>query len=88
MSEVMSHANQQSDIAMNISLSGSNVLQSGPTTVPYITDPAGVVELRKYDQDPTLKLAVDDILGQHYQSIYSKTLVQANRNSIAAIDPF
>ena len=84
MAEVMSHANQQSDIAMNISLSGANVLQSGATTVPYITDPAGVVELRKYDQDPTLKLAVDDILGQHYQSIYSKTLAQANRKSIDA----
>ncbi len=88
MAEVMSHANQQSSIAMNISLSGANVLQSGPTTVPYITDPAGVVELRKYDQDPTLKLAVDDILGQHYQSIYSKTLAQANRKSIDASAAF
>jgi uncharacterized protein (DUF1501 family) len=84
MAEVMSHANQQSNIAMNISLSGTNVLQSGTTTVPYITDPSGVVELKNYGQDPTLQLAVDDILGHHYQSIYSKTLAQANRNSIDA----
>jgi len=84
MAEVMSHANQQSNIAMNISLSGANVLQSGTTTVPYITDPGGVVELSNYGQDPTLQLAVDDILGRHYQSIYSKTLAQANRNSIDA----
>jgi uncharacterized protein (DUF1501 family) len=84
MAEVMSHANQQSNIAMNISLSGVNVLQSGTTTVPYITDPGGVVELSNYSQDPTLALAVDDILGQHYQSIYSKTLAEANRNSIDA----
>ncbi len=84
MAEVMSHANQQSNIAMNISLSGANVLQSGTTTVPYITDPGGVVELKNYGQDPTLQLAVDDILGQHYQSIYSKTLASANRNSIDA----
>ena len=84
MAEVMSHANQQSNIAMNISLSGANVLQSGTTTVPYITDPGGVVELKNYGQDPTLQLAVDDILGQHYQSIYSKTLANANRNSIDA----
>ena len=84
MAEVMSHANQQSNIAMNISLSGANVLQSGTTTVPYITDPGGVVELKNYGQDPTLQLAVDDILGQHYQSIYSKTLAHANRNSIDA----
>ncbi len=84
MAEVMSHANQQSNIAMNISLSGANVLQSGTSTVPYITDPGGVVELSNYGQDPTLALAVDDILGQHYQSIYSKTLAHANRNSIDA----
>lgn len=84
MAEVMSHANQQSNIAMNISLSGANVLQSGATTVPYITDPRGVVELSNYGQDPTLALAVDDILGQHYQSIYSKTLAHTNRNSIDA----
>ena len=84
MAEVMSHANQQSNIAMNISLSGANVLQSGTTTVPYITDPRGVVELSNYGQDPTLALAVDDILGQHYQSIYSKTLAHTNRNSIDA----
>ena len=84
MAEVMSHANPQSNIAMNISLSGANVLQSGTTTVPYITDPGGVVELKNYGQDPTLQLAVDDILGQHYQSIYSKTLAHANRNSIDA----
>ena len=84
MAEVMSHANQQSNISMNISLSGTNVLQSGTTTVPYITDPGGVIELNNYGQDPTLALAVDDILGQHYQSIYSKTLAQANRNSIDA----
>jgi len=90
MAEVMSHANQQSNIAMNISLSGANVLQSGNTTVPYMADPGGVVELSKYGQntslgqDPILTLAVDDILGRHYQSIYSKTLAQANRNSIDA----
>ena len=88
MAEVMSHANQQSNIAMNISLSGANVLQSGTSTVPYMTDPGGVVELSNYGedtslgQDPILSLAVDDILGRHYKSIYSKTLAQANRNSI------
>ena len=56
MAEVMSHANQQSNISMNISLSGANVLQSGNTTVPYIADPGGVVELKNYGQDPTLSL--------------------------------
>ncbi len=84
MAEVMSHANQQSNISMNISLSGANVLQSGNTTVPYMTDPGGVVELNDYAYDPTLQLAVDDILGKHYQGIYSKTLAEANQDSIEA----
>ena len=46
MAETMDHANQQSNISMNISLSGTNVLQTGFSTVPYITDPSGVVQLK------------------------------------------
>ena len=82
MAEIMNHANQQANISMNISLSGTNVLQTGFSTVPYITDPSGVVQLRNYNQDPTLKLSVDNILSNHYHNIYSKTLNQSNKKSI------
>jgi uncharacterized protein (DUF1501 family) len=82
MSEVISHANTQSNILMNISLSGSNVLQTGLSTVPYIADPSGIVELKNYSEDPTLKLSVDNILSQHYHNIYSKTLAQSKKKSI------
>ena len=82
MSEVMSYANSQSNISMNISLSGTNVLQTGQSTVPYIADPSGIVELKNYSEDPTLKLSVDNILSQHYYNIYSKTLAQSNKKSI------
>lgn len=82
MAEIMSHANQQSNISMNISLSGTNVLQTGFSTVPYITDPSGVVELRNYSDDPTLKLSVDNMLSHHYHNIYSKTLAQSKKQSI------
>ena len=82
MAEIMNHANQQANISMNISLSGTNVLQTGFSTVPYITDPSGVVQLRNYNQDPTLKLSVDNILSNHYHNIYSKTLTQSNKKSI------
>lgn len=84
MAEVMAHANAQSNIAMNISLSGTNVLQTGPSTVAYITDPKGIVELKNYQQDPVLQLTVDDILSHHYKNVYSRTLVQSNRKSIDA----
>lgn len=82
MAEVMAQANQQDNISMNISLSGTNVLQTGLSTVPYITDPSGVVELRNYNQDPTLSLSVDNILSQHYHKIYSQTLAHSNKKSI------
>lgn len=89
MAEVMHYANQQSNTAMNISLSGANVLQSGATTVPYITDPSGVVELKNYSPGQgSIRAAVDDILGQHYQNIYSKTLAQANSKSLLAAGDF
>lgn len=82
MSEIMAHANEQANISMNISLSGTNVLQTGFSTVPYITDPSGIVQLRNYSEDPTLKLSVDNILSHHYHNIYSKTLAQSNKQSI------
>ena len=82
MAEVMAHANQQNNISMNISLSGTNVLQTGNSTVPYITHPSGVVELSHYKDDPTLQLTVDNLLSSHYYNIYSKTLAQSNKRSI------
>jgi uncharacterized protein (DUF1501 family) len=83
MAECMSQANQTSSISMNISLSGTNVLQTGLGSVPYITDPGGAVALNGYG-DPTLKMAVDDILGHHYHNVYSRTLADSNRNAIDA----
>ena len=82
MAEVMSHASQQSNISMNISLSGSNVLQTGLSSVPYIADPSGIVELRNYNQDPIFNLSINDILSQHYHNIYSQTLAHSNQKSI------
>lgn len=90
MAEVMANlgANTVSNIGMNISLSGTNVLQTGLSTVPYITDPGGIVELKNYSQDPTLNLAVDNLLSNHYNNVYSRTLAKANRNSIDAAVAF
>lgn len=82
MAEIMAHANQQDNISMNISLSGTNVLQTGNSTVPYITDPSGIVELNNYNLDPTLALSVNDMLSNHYHNIYAKTLAKSNKKSI------
>ena len=90
MSEVMANlgANHQSNIAMNISLSGTNVLQTGISTVPYITDPNGAIQLKNYSSDPTLQMSVDNLLSAHYHNVYSRTLAKTSRTSIDAAVQF
>ncbi len=78
----MSQVNANGTISMNISLSGTNVMQSGFGTVPYITGPDGSVKLTEYEVDPTSRIAIDSILSNQYRNLYSKTLSQANRGSI------
>lgn len=82
MAESMDQANQSSSIAMNISLAGNNILQSGFGSVPYITDYLGAVSLNADDGDPLTHTAVDSILGQHYKNIYQRTLKENSRKAI------
>lgn len=82
MAEVMDQANQSSSIAMNISLSGNNVLQSGFGTVPYITDYKGAVSINANDSDLFSQTAVNSLLSQHYKNIYQKTLGESTRKAI------
>ena len=91
--DVMTEANLSGKVGMNISLSGNNVFQVGPTSIPYITDPKGAVLLKDYGG--SYSNAVDSILAQQYGSLYQKTLVDANRSAIdtavefdAAVSPF
>ena len=84
MAERMAQANQNSAIAMNISLSGNNVLQTGYGSIPYITDFTGAVSLNCDDGDPFTHTAVDSLLSQHYQNLYQQTLSQSTRNAIEA----
>lgn len=82
VAECMDSANTNSSIGMNISLSGTNVLQSGPSSIPYVTGPNGAVQLTDYDADPTAQLAIDNILSQQYKNLYQKTLATGNRSAI------
>ena len=81
MADCMTQANLAGSVGMNISLAGNNVLQAGPTTIPYITDPGGAVLLKEYT-DPTFAAAADAILGETYGNLYHKTLVKRNRSAI------
>ncbi|MFD2256048.1 DUF1501 domain-containing protein [Luteolibacter algae] len=85
VADCMAQVNSTGSIAMNLSLSGNNVLQTGKSTVPYMTSPKGVVLLDGYDPtnpgDPST-IAVNSILSQNYKNLYQKTLAEKNRGSI------
>lgn len=94
MAERMAQANSNGAIAMNISLSGNNVLQTGFGSVPYITDYSGAVSLNCDDGDPLTHTAVDSLLSQQYKNLYERTLSNSTRNAIdasiafkSAVDP-
>jgi uncharacterized protein (DUF1501 family) len=82
MADCMDQANNNGAIAMNVSLAGTNVLQSGNSTVPYITSPGGAVVLNGYGSDPTLDAVINDALSQEYRNLYQKTLASNTRGSI------
>tara|TARA_B100001093_G_scaffold464451_1_gene481364 strand:- start:1150 stop:2589 length:1440 start_codon:yes stop_codon:yes gene_type:complete len=83
-------SNLINDISMNISLSGSNILQTGNSSVPYITSDAGAIELFNYGAgyDPVITSAVNDIMSHHYQNIYKSTLSNNKQGSIEAANIF
>lgn len=78
----MAQLHQTSGIAMNISLAGNNVLQTGVNTIPYIASTSGSVTLAEYAADPVSQLAIDDVLSHTYKSLYQQTLVQSKRKAI------
>lgn len=82
MADCMHQANQTGTIGMNVSLSGTNVMQTGRDTVPYITGTNGAIQLKAYGTDPALDMAVDTALSNHYRNLYQKTLAENNRKSV------
>ena len=66
---------------MNISLSGVNVFQNGSEAFAYISGLNGGTEMVNYDQN-YFKSAVDDILGQEYHNLFTRTFAKNTRRFI------
>jgi uncharacterized protein (DUF1501 family) len=81
VADLMTEANLGGSVGMNISLSGNNVFQAGPASIPYITDPKGAVLLKDYS-GAAYTNAVDSILAQQYGNLYQKTLATTGRTAI------
>lgn len=72
--DVMSSMNTNKKLSMNISLSGSNIWQSGATVTPYSIDAAGIKELENLNTKATDAREVSRI------QIYKALLAQQQEN--------
>ncbi len=74
--------NANQNISMNISLSGTNVFQSGLNTSLYSIDrDEGAVGFNGYNDYAFLQNAVDDLLEQQYTDVFKKTYIDGLKRS-------
>ena len=81
--------NDNQDISMNISLSGSNVWQSGQEVVEYSITSSGSIGLSGYEGSgtglsATRGAAVDSQLALEYQNLFEQTFAKGSRKAIDA----
>ena len=84
MADVLDALNEAPQVSMNISLSGTNILQSGSLVQPYAVTPNGAIDLQFYQDEYNthFKTAVDSLLAQEYQNLLQRTYSKINRDSI------
>jgi uncharacterized protein (DUF1501 family) len=88
--EILRALNERNDISMNISLSGTNLFQSGRNLIPYSITPHGSTLLNGYT-DPTrpfFRKAVDGMLEKQYRNLLKQTYANLTRSSIESADLF
>lgn len=88
--EILQSLNEASDVGMNISLDGMNIMQQGNSTVPYSITTHGVTPIDGYNADwlPYIRPAIDSLLSQEYESMLKRTFADVTRRSIDAEQEF
>jgi uncharacterized protein (DUF1501 family) len=88
MADVLGAINHNQNISMNISLSGSNVFQSGNLTAHYTITENGSRGLRMYGGTSPEAIvrttAVDSLLAMHYQHLFEQAFAARMRGAIDA----
>jgi uncharacterized protein (DUF1501 family) len=75
--------NENSQVSMNISLSGVNVFQQGNEAFAYISGLEGGTNMVGYDDSfPIFKQGIDSLLEQQYQNIFTRTFAKNTRRFI------
>ena len=92
VADLLSSANENSSISMNISISGNNLFQVGNQVVPYTVNANGAVALNGYlgndGYNAIRRSAIDNQLAQEYSNVLEKTYARMKRNSLDAYEQF
>lgn len=90
IAEILQAVNEREAVSMNISLSGTNIFQSGRNLVPYSITPEGASLLEGYTDParPFFRKAVDSMLELKYQNLLKQTYSKLTRDSIDAAAKF
>ena len=77
MADLLCSVNANQNISMNISMSGTNLFQTGNTVSPYTLTKNGSMGITGYDENNLLnkirKSSLDSILSEHYQNLFELT---------------
>ena len=88
LADMMSDANSNVNIPMNLALSGSNVFQTGNESVEFtlnIYSDSGVSGIPYYHEDwginPMAKMAIDNMLEADYTDAFQKTYIDVAKSA-------
>ena len=96
MADLLKDLNANDKVSMNISLSGSNVWQTGQSVFEYAITSGGAVGLQGYQSSYTnnntlqqiRSAAVDSQMAQTYSNLFAETFAKAKRDAVSAYDLF
>lgn len=96
IADILSSLNNNDKVSMNISLSGSNVWQSGLSVFEYAITPGGAVGLDGYlsGWQPNSALnqirsaAVDSQLAMQYSNLFTQAFAKSKRDAVEAYEVF
>jgi len=91
MAELVNDMNNNKGVSMNVSLSGTNFIQTGNVTVPYTLIPGeGPAGLDGYGNDWDFyrwrDKALKGMFESHYQDAFEQTFVNTFKSSLDAFD--
>ncbi len=87
IAELVNDCNTNQNISMNVSLSGSNIFQTGQNIIEYAINPDGAAGIYGFDPGATdgfehvRTAAIDSMIGQNYSHIFEKTYADVIKGS-------